>query len=461
MATSSIWTSALTGRLLVTASQDGTADIWNVPSGTLETVLGGHRLAVVSASFSADGRFVVTASADDTARVWDDNGGIPLAVLAGHVDSLTGATFTPKGLVVTASADGSVRVWNPGTADQLHPLGPPSSALNRVAISPDGKLALAAGTGTLGVWRIGGGLVRTLVLGGNVTATSFSADGRLALAASDNGEARVWSVSDWRPLATFPQGAVIRSAELSLDTDFATTAGADGTVKLWSVKSGRLLQTLMVGGLDAVAAFSRNGSEIATGGSSGVVRIWRARDGRLLQSLVGRDHPAIGALAFSPDGQRVATASSDKRFPIAQVWNLRTKTSTELKRHRDALTSVIFSHDGSSLVTTSFDHLAILWRTADGKRLQTLGQFGVISGAAFSADDRWLVTAGPAAALLWKTGVGQPSFSMLLGDSHHQLKSVAFSSTGWRIVTGGVDGTVRTYDCKLCGGLTATRRSAS
>ena len=113
-------------------------------------MLGGHRLAVVSASFSADGRFVVTASADDTARVWDDNGGIPLAVLAGHVDSLTGATFTPKGLVVTASADGSVRVWNPGTADQLHPLGPPSSALNRVAISPDGKLALAAGTGTVG-----------------------------------------------------------------------------------------------------------------------------------------------------------------------------------------------------------------------------------------------------------------------------------------------------------------------
>jgi WD40 repeat protein len=441
------------GRLLVTASEDGTADIWNVPSGTLKTVLGGHRLAVVSASFSGDGRFVVTASADDTARVWDDNGGLPLAVLAGHVDSLTGAAFTPQGLVVTASADGSVRVWNPGTADQLHPLGPPFSALSCAAISPDSKLALGAGAGFLRVWHVGGGLVRTLVLGGNLTACSFSADGRLAMAASDDGEARVWRVSDWRPLATFPQGAAIRSAELSPDGAFATTAGTDGTVKVWSVKTGKLLQTLMVGGLGAVAAFGRDGSEIATGGSDGIVRIWRARDGRLLQSLVGRDHPAIGALAFSPDGLRVATASTDKKIPIAQVWNLRTKTSTELKRHTDALTSVSFSHDGSSLVTTSVDHLAILWRTADGKRLQTLGQSGVISSAAFSADDRWLVTAGPAAALLWKTGVGQPSFSMLLGDSHHQLKSVAFSSNGWRIVTAGVDGTVRTFDCKLCGSL--------
>jgi WD40 repeat protein len=40
-----------------------------------------------------------------------------------------------------------------------------------------------------------------------------------------------------------------------------------------------------------------------------------------------------------------------------------------------------------------------------------------------------------------------------LNGRERRLTSVAFSPTGWRIVTGGLEGTVKTYDCRLCGGI--------
>jgi WD40 repeat protein len=68
-----------TGQHLVTASQDGTARIWNAASGTPLAILGGHRSAVFSAAFSSDGRQVATGSFDKTLRLWDAESGRELA----------------------------------------------------------------------------------------------------------------------------------------------------------------------------------------------------------------------------------------------------------------------------------------------------------------------------------------------------------------------------------------------
>ena len=76
-------------------------------------VLAGHTGSVVSAAFSPDGTRVVTASDDGTARIWDAASGEELTPLRGHSGWVVSAAFSPDGTrVVTASYDGTARIWD-------------------------------------------------------------------------------------------------------------------------------------------------------------------------------------------------------------------------------------------------------------------------------------------------------------------------------------------------------------
>jgi WD40 repeat protein len=97
------------GRLVVTASVDHTARIWDAYTGHLLHVLRGHFFAVRTASFSPDSRWVVTAS-QFTAGLWDAATGKLVLYLRGHTAPLTGASFGRDNWIVSASEDGTARV---------------------------------------------------------------------------------------------------------------------------------------------------------------------------------------------------------------------------------------------------------------------------------------------------------------------------------------------------------------
>ena len=59
------------GHFIVTASDDGTARIWDAETGASIRVLRAYKGSVNSAAYSPDGRFIVTANDDGTARIWD------------------------------------------------------------------------------------------------------------------------------------------------------------------------------------------------------------------------------------------------------------------------------------------------------------------------------------------------------------------------------------------------------
>jgi eukaryotic-like serine/threonine-protein kinase len=107
----------------VTASDDGTARVWDATTGVEILALKGHTKPVKSASFSPDGKRIITASPDGTARVWDAQTGAEVLTFGGLTKQLRSAWFSLDGSqIVAAGEDNTVRLWDAKSGAELDDL---------------------------------------------------------------------------------------------------------------------------------------------------------------------------------------------------------------------------------------------------------------------------------------------------------------------------------------------------
>ena len=149
------------------------------------------------------------------------------------------------------------------------------------------------------------------------------------------------------------------------------TSSSDGTVRFWDVATGAMIRVLRLpiyGRNTGKESLSPDGKLLAVSlrgpeGDHGIALI-ALPEGRILRYLKGHtDH--IYWLAFSPDGTRLASASTDT---TARLWNVASgECEHVLSEHRKTVAGVVFSPDGSQLVTSSSDGTARVWSVATGK----------------------------------------------------------------------------------------------
>jgi WD40 repeat protein len=448
--------------LAATGSVDTTARVWSLPAGNLLAIITGHRSGVESVNFSPNGRSVLTTGRDGKALISRTDGGFLQAALLGHRAAVPSGAFSPDGqVVVTASEDGTARLWDAGV-DLTGPappgiprvLGSHADDANVVAYSPNGKFILSASNdGTARLWNSHGNFV-SLEHGGHVVAASFSSNSKLVITGSDDGSGRIWRTSNGTLVASLPHGQAVTAVQLSANGRVALTAGKDGSARLWNAQTGALLERLDQEGPVNDARFSPNGKLVVTASSDNTAAIWRVADGRKLFVLRGHTDDVLKA-AFSPNGRLVATASADA---TARIWNVQTgRTEHILVGHTDALTALAFSPGGLRLATASKDRDARVWNVRTGGEIALLRiHVSAVNDVAFSFDGRWVATAGPTAAAIWKTrqrGRWPILPIYLVRGPSQPLTEVAFSPRGWRLAMASRDGSVRTYDCRLCGGI--------
>ena len=128
---------------------------------------------------------------------------------------------------------------------------------------------------------------------------------------------------------------------------------------MWDVASGKQIAVLKGEGSVKTAAFSPDGQRVLTASDDNTARLWNVASGKELVVLRGHGGPVWSA-AFSPDGTRVVTGSADF---TTRVWDAASgKEIAVLNGHRDGVLSAAFSPDGTRVVTASYDKTARVWR---------------------------------------------------------------------------------------------------
>jgi WD40 repeat protein len=346
------------GETLVTTSQGNIAQIWQVARTLGESFQ--HDADVQTAAFSRDGRHVLTSSIDHVARVWDASSGRQLAQFNDR-ESVRAAEFSADGRrVVTVAGDASV--WDVFTGQEVAHFQHSIADVRQASFSPDGASVLTAGGTdyTARIWDVARDRERLrLIHDGVVNAAAFSPKGTRVLTASGDHTARVWDALTGKELVRLQHDQAVRQAAFSADGQRIVTASDDHTAALWDAQTGRQLARLHHDNRDGVvvrsAAFSLDGTRVVTASSDNTARVWAVADGRELARF--RHDNAVLSASFFPDGRRVLTASSDH---TARIWDVVSGRELLLLQRASHMREAVISPNGK-LALTAADDAARLW----------------------------------------------------------------------------------------------------
>lgn len=405
---------------------------------------------------SPNGQSIATADWDG-ARVWEPATGKQVAYLP-HKGLVSGIAFAPDSqLLATAGQDGAVgllKVTGEEVARTTH-----GRMVQDVAFSPDGEwIATASVDHTARLWKVTPGqgnvqMQHSLQHKFDVNVVAFSHNGKWLATGSRDGTARIWEVNSGdeiklmqhrgsiEAIAFSPDGQWLATASSSFGGQFAAGSGSggDGTARVWNASTGHEIARMQHNGDVKSLAFSRDGKWLATGSRDGTARIWEAGNGREILRVEHRSReypPNVDGLAFSPNGELLATAGG----LTVHVWA--TKSGKELARmeHDWSVHSVVFHPEGNWLATVSGDNTVRVWKVAD-QEVRRLTRGPALSDVAFDLERRWIATASGNSVLLWNPQTDEKRTL----EVNHKVSALAVSRNLDRVATTG-DRFVRVWD---------------
>ena len=374
------------------------------------------------------------------------------------------------------------------TAGALLPTDPTAAAAVLRAVSQPNRVAGFTAVASAVLQQ---NISRTVDIAHNATVCEvvFASDGRSYATRSRDGTVRIWWTDGTSKSIALPLGASFAlRIQISQDGERLLALTRDGQALVWTLASiGSPIRLSRNGEAIVGACFRDDGSRVATIASDGTANLWNLQDDSA-PIVLGSPSKSTYGLWFrdcSPDGSHILFQRRDKSLLVVSVSD----SSVSFEQSDDAVNAMAFDRRGDLLAIGHLDGMVELRSpgsgahrarfqahestirelalTPDGKRLVTVGEGnGVVRewrtrgdftpireyrhsttplSIDISPDGRWLLTS-PAGSppLVWDMETGN-TIATLRGHSR-TVAAAKFDPHGHTVVTGSLDGSVRSWD---------------
>ncbi|HYV40149.1 MAG TPA: protein kinase, partial [Gemmataceae bacterium] len=265
--------------------------LWNLATGRQPDKLTAHLQRVYRAAFQPKGKLLATASRDGTIRLWDTTTRTD-KILYQQDLPCRALAWSPDGTSLAATCDleesgealTRITIWQAASGDIIHSFRDNQYWIESLVWSRDGKWLAGASirSSDIRLWNVETRALEHLFTGHQdfVNGLAFSPDGRWLASAGNDKTARLWDMRDKQKLPIILKGhdnAVLAVAFHPKDNKRLATGSSDATVKLWDLGSFQEIYTMSdhTGAVTAVA-FRPDGYQLATASRDTTLRIWDA-----------------------------------------------------------------------------------------------------------------------------------------------------------------------------------------
>jgi len=337
--------------------------LWDKEGGLITTI-DGHGKRVNDCCYSPDGKIILSASDDGSLRLWDAVAGTQVSSLEGHSAAISCATFSPQSSdLLSASQDGSIRVWNASiqqktkvVADveekQVEEETTPSEDKEEKVPTPeaeeDDPTSWHNKNASNTCW---------------INSVSFNSKGNKLFAAARDGDVNVWD------LETGTRSFRLRGAHTKsvngvaincLDT-LIVTVSDDCQVVLWN-KDGILIEKMKdhTNSVRSVAFHPNEPDQFATASWDCTIKIWNKRG---CQKTLKKHTDWCNSVNYSPDGKLLVSTSHDRSFIL---WDVITGNCLQqVQAFQNWALSASFSHDSNHLIASCYDGTVSVYQISE------------------------------------------------------------------------------------------------